>query len=198
MTDQHTKNKRTIVLLFSMTIVPFIIAWFLSSNTSWMTDSTNNGDLIIPPVTTEKSEFIAFDEFSSKNMAELTGHWVLINVVPNKQCNTICQQAIYKTKQLRLMMNKDLTRIRRVVLLIPEINIETAQPWWKDDLRLLRTKPAPSLKEKLLAIRKDNIPDGMLFLMDPLGNLMMQYEPDFDPYEVKRDLGKLLRISQIG
>jgi hypothetical protein len=34
--------------------------------------------------------------------------------------------------------------------------------------------------------------------MDPLGNLMMQYDPGFDPYDVKKDLKKLLKISQIG
>lgn len=36
------------------------------------------------------------------------------------------------------------------------------------------------------------------FLMDPLGNIMMQYESGFDPYKVKSDLHKLLKISQIG
>jgi hypothetical protein len=34
--------------------------------------------------------------------------------------------------------------------------------------------------------------------MDPLGNLMMKYAPGFDPYKVRNDLSKLLRISQIG
>jgi hypothetical protein len=95
-------------------------------------------------------------------------------------------------------MNKGLTRIRRVVLIIPEIDPELAKPWWIDDTRLLRSKPALSLVEKLKKIRKSEIPEGMIFLMDPLGNLMMQYEPEFDPYKVKSDLYKLLKISQIG
>jgi hypothetical protein len=38
----------------------------------------------------------------------------------------------------------------------------------------------------------------MLLLIDPLGNIMMQYEPGFDPYKVKNDLMHLLRASQIG
>lgn len=96
------------------------------------------------------------------------------------------------------MMNKDLTRIRRVVLIIPEINTDLAKQWWKDDTRLLKAKPSESLLQKLNKITKANISEGMLLLMDPLGNIMMQYESGFDPYKVKRDLGKLLRISQIG
>ncbi|MCF6204901.1 MAG: hypothetical protein L3J59_14730 [Methylococcaceae bacterium] len=198
MNQQQKKNRRTIVLLFSMTIIPFCIAWYLSSNVDWIGSGTNNGKLIIPAITTERTELSGFDEFSKLNMKELKGHWVLVNVIPNKDCNDLCIDAIHKTKQLRLMMNKDLVRIRRVVLIFSEVKNDQAQIWWKDDLRLLRARPAPSLVQKLKEIRKAAIPEGMLFLMDPLGNLMMQYDPGFDPYKVKKDLGKLLRISQIG
>lgn len=198
MNEQHKKNNRIVILIFSMSIIPFVIAWFLAGNTSWMGASTNNGELIIPPVTTEYEEFMGYDDFSLNNMKEIQGRWILVNVIPNNECNDICQQALYKTKQLRLMMNKDLTRIRRLVVIISEVNAELAQQWWKDDLRLLRSKPSPSLLQKLEKIRNNDIPDGMLFLMDPFGNLMMQYEPEFDPYKVKSDLYKLLKISQIG
>ncbi len=198
MNELHKKNNRLIIIIFAMTLIPFILAWYLAANISWNNKGTNNGELITPPVTTEISEFVGFDDFSLKNMKELPGRWVLINVIPSSDCNKICSEAIHKTKQLRLMMNKELTRIRRVVLLFTEVNSDLALQWWKDDLRLLRSKPATSLLEKLKNIRKAEVPDGMLFLMDPLGNLMMQYEPEFDPYQVKKDLKKLLRISQIG
>ena len=198
MSKQQQKNRRTIVLLFAMSIIPFGIAWFLSANAEWLEKGTNQGILITPPVITETSEFLGFDAFSTKNMKELKGHWVLLNVLPNKDCNTVCQKAMHNTKQLRLMMNKDLTRIRRAVVIISDVDAEKAKKWWIDDVRLIRVKPALSLLNKLKTIRKEGIPDGMLLLMDPLGNLMMQYEPEFDPYEVKRDLRKLLRISQIG
>lgn len=196
--EQQKKNNRTILIIFAMSIVPFGIAWFLASNAAWMGGATNNGQLITPAVTTELNEFIGFDDFSQKNMKELQGRWVLVNIIPNNSCNSVCQQAIHKTKQIRLMMNKGLTRIRRVVLIIPEINPALAKPWWIDDTRLLRSKPAISLVEKLKKITNSEIPEGMIFLMDPLGNLMMQYEPEFDPYKVKSDLYKLLKASQIG
>ena len=198
MSKQQQKNRRTIVLLFAMSIIPFGIAWFLSANAEWLEKGTNQGILITPPVITETNEFSGFDAFSTKNMKELKGHWVLLNVLPNKDCNTVCQKAMHNTKQLRLMMNKDLTRIRRAVVIISDVDAEKAKKWWIDDVRLIRVKPAISLLNKLKTIRKKGIPDGILLLMDPLGNLMMQYEPEFDPYEVKRDLRKLLRISQIG
>ncbi len=198
MKQQQKKNRRIIVLLFSMTIIPFCIAWYLAGNISWIGNGTNNGKLIIPAITTERSEFVGFDSFSKLNIDELKGRWVLINIIPNKDCNDLCIEAIHKTKQLRLMMNKGLVRIRRVALVFSDVKDEVAQTWWKGDLRLLRAKPATSLVQKLKKIRNGDIPEGMLFLMDPLGNLMMHYEPGFDPYKVKKDLGRLLKISQIG
>lgn len=195
---QQKKNNRTVIIIFAMSIIPFGIAWFLSSNAAWMGGGTNQGQLITPPITTEFVEFVGFDDFSVENIDEIKGHWVLVNVVSGTECSEVCLQAIHKTKQLRLMMNKDLTRIRRLVLVMADTDKTVAQSWWENDPRLLRAKPAASLSEKLNKIRATGISEGMLFLMDPLGNIMMQYEPDFDPYKVKSDLYKLLKISQIG
>ncbi len=198
MNEQHKKNNRTILIIFAMSVIPFIIAWFLANDTRWMQSGTNNGELILPPLTTEKKQFTGFDSFSTENMAELTGRWVLINVINHKDCAEFCQQAIYKSKQLRLMMNKDLTRIRRMVVIIPELNELQAKDWWKDDGRLLRVRAEQPVITKIKSAAGGEIAEGKLFLMDPLGNIMMHYPPDFDPYKVKRDLSKLLRISQIG
>ena len=199
MNENYKKNNKTLIIIFALSIIPFAFAWYLAATVSWSGKGTNKGQLISPAVPTARSEFMGFDDFSTKNIKEIRGHWVIINVLTEKECSEeVCQEAIHKTKQLRLMMSKELTRIRRLVLIFSEVDPKKAAQWWKDDLRLLRIKPATSLIEKLKTIRKSDIPEGMLFLMDPLGNLMMQYEPGFDPYEVKSDLKKLLRISQIG
>lgn len=198
MTNQHKKNRRSILIIFGLSIIPFCFAWYLSKNPSLVAKGTSNGELVIPVITTERVEMTGFDTFSSENIKELLGHWLLVNVIPNQDCNALCIDAIHKTKQLRLMLNKDLTRVRRLVLLFKESDPELAKNWWQNDTRLLHIKPTLSLVTKLEGIRKGAVADGMLFLIDPLGNIMMQYEAGFDPYEVKRDLKKLLRISQIG
>ena len=196
MTNQQRQNRRTIVMLFGMTIIPFCIAWYFS--TLPPSKTTNNGELIVPVVATEKSDFIGFDKFSTDNIGELSGRWLIANVIPTQDCKKLCQDAIYKSKQLHLMLSKDLTRVRRVVLLLQENEPEKAAIWWQNDSRLLRANASTALIGKIKQIRKGVIPDGMLFLIDPLGNIMMQYEPGFDPYKVEKDLKKLLNVSQVG
>jgi hypothetical protein len=193
---QQQKNRRTILLLFSMTLIPFCIAAYLATMPPRKT--TNHGELIIPIIPTEKTDFYGFDAFSRENMHELSGHWLIVNVIPQRDCALICLEALHKSKQLHLMLSKDLTRVRRLVLLLDPNSPETAAHWWTDDSRLLRATVSPSLKNRLQQLKSGQIPEGMLLLIDPLGNLMMQYAPGFNPYDVVQDLKKLLTVSQIG
>ncbi|HEY8160089.1 MAG TPA: hypothetical protein VIF10_15435 [Methylobacter sp.] len=198
MHNQKSKNHLLILAIFAMSVIPFLIAWGLKENPRLLKGQTNNGKLITPPLTTERSDLAGFDQFSTDNMNELAGHWLLVNVIPNNDCNESCVEAIHKTKQIRLMLNKELTRTRRAVMILKDVAPDTASKWWEDDQTLLKVKPNDALVKKLSVLKQGDIPNGMLLLMDPLGNLMMQYEPGFDPYDVKSDLMHLLRISQIG
>jgi hypothetical protein len=198
-TPQQKKNQRLILLIFALTFIPFLIAWYLKENPELLAAKTNNnGVLIMPPMTTEFSDFVGFDQFSRDNMTELKGHWVLMNVIPGSECAALCLKALHDTKQLLLMMGKDLVRIRRVAVLLNKADPTLAATWWQEDTRLLRVSADAALLQKIQAIQKSNIPDGLLLLMDPLGNLMMRYAPGFDPYKVRDDLRKLLNVSQIG
>jgi len=253
MNNQQKKNRRNILIIFGMTIIPFCFAWFLSENSDLVTKGVkNNGELVIPVITTKRDELTGYDAFSIKNINELKGKWLLVNIIPNNNCNDVCLYAILKTKQLRVMLNKELSRTRRVAIIFDQLDSEKAQQLWLKDALLsrigqkqtdkdqvatetetlytrllqennnldaallskliaptenkvfamktdiIRVKPSASMIKKITTIRKGNVPDGMLLLMDPLGNIMMQYEPEFDTYEVRDDLKKLFRYSQIG
>lgn len=245
MNTQQKKNRLLIVVIFGMTIIPFLIAWGLKENPGLVKGTTNRGQLINPPLSINRTEFIGYDSFSNTNLGELPGHWLIVNVIPGVGCNEICLDAILKTKQLRLMLNKELPRTRRIVILLKEIPQVISNEWWLKDMllwrlrrtenkednalftrllrednkidekliekliggenrdfalnsELIRVKPSAELAKKIMEIRSGSIPDGMLFLIDPLGNLMMQYEAGFNTYKVKDDLMHLLRISQIG
>jgi hypothetical protein len=246
MINQQLKNRLIILGLFGMTVIPFLVAWGLSKNTALVTGGgVNKGQLIAPVVATDRADFVGYDAFSAQNIGEINGHWLIVNVIPQDHCAAVCLEAILKTKQLRLMLNKELPRTRRVVMLLKGVPEAAAKQYWLKDTLLWRLrqsqtpqddalyshllaeespldeamvakllgsdKPETALASDLLRIRpglgliknltdskKGDIPDGMLFLIDPLGNLMMQYAPGFDPYQVKSDLMHLLKISQIG
>ncbi|MDD5228544.1 MAG: hypothetical protein PHN45_07005 [Methylococcales bacterium] len=200
MTSQQRKNRQLIIGIFAMSIIPFSIAWFLAKNPELLTPSaTNHGQLITPIITTERTDFKGFDTFSQDNLKELDAHWLIVNVIPKIDCGETCLDAIHKSRQLRLMLNKELVRTRRAVLVLDSnVSQDTASNWWKEDGDLLRLKPNVAVIEKLNLLYNGQIPEGALLLVDPLGNFMMQYAPNFNPYDAKSDLMHLLKISQIG
>jgi hypothetical protein len=96
------------------------------------------------------------------------------------------------------MVGKDIARLRRAVFMSNQAQLAGLPKEWQEDARLLKIVPSAALQEKINQITSTSAQQGWLLLMDPLGNLMMKYAPGFDPYKVRNDLSKLLRISQIG
>ena len=161
--------------------------------------ATNHGQLIVPIITTERADFQGFDTFSQDNLKEADAHWLIVNVIPKADCAETCLDALHKSRQLRLMLSKELVRTRRAVLMLDaNVSPETAANWWKEDVDLLRLKPNLAVIEKLNLLYNGQVPEGVLLLVDPLGNFMMRYAPNFNPYDAKNDLMHLLKISQIG
>jgi hypothetical protein len=40
--------------------------------------------------------------------------------------------------------------------------------------------------------------EDYLFLIDPMGNLMMRFPADGDPARIRKDIGRLLKASRVG
>ncbi|MFK5949654.1 MAG: hypothetical protein QM500_12895, partial [Methylococcales bacterium] len=53
LSELQKKNNRTVLIVFALSIIPFCIAWYLSSNAIWLGGKTNFGTLVSPPITTE-------------------------------------------------------------------------------------------------------------------------------------------------
>lgn len=198
MNTQLKRNRLLIIAIFAMSIIPFAIAWYLAQHPSSIKTGTHYGQLIVPPVLTDKAQWTGADPFSAQNLAEIQSHWLLVTVLTQPHCQHACEQTLHKARQLQLMLGKDLTRIRRMVILLSPLTDDSFSPLWRDDARLLKVYPDAALQQQLQPALLQPDADGMLLLMDPLGNVMMRYPAGYDPYRVRNDLSKLLKISQIG
>ena len=65
-----------------------------------------------------------------------------------------------------------------------------------DGTRMLRVK-AEALKAWLPTDQGSSMTDH-IYMIDPMGNLMMRFPKDADPNKIKKDLVKLLKASSIG
>jgi hypothetical protein len=124
-------------------------------------------------------------------LADFRGRWVLL-LVPGARCGADCERMLYATRQARTMQGREQERLQRV--LVVEGPPEAAA---RGDVGT----PAPDL----IAARVD--PDSIralpgtppaIYVVDPLGNLVLRYGGDPDIKALSRDLGRLLKASRIG
>lgn len=120
--------------------------------------------------------------------------WVLL-YANTATCAEPCHQALYTFRQARLMLGKEMDRVRRVFLhgdsLPDTVFLAKEHPG-------LATIEDSDLYGLLNNKRPANLPAGGYFLIDPLGNLVMYFRPDLDPAHMVDDIKHLLRLSRIG
>lgn len=199
--NEASRKPRSIIVLIlvvGLCVGPFVIALILYNNPAWLSGSTQHGTLINPAIPIDRAEFFGFDRFSAENIKEIRGHWVLVHFLSDQGCGDACRKSLDKTRQVRLMLNKDLMRVRRVAVLPGNYSEDQAKQWWVGHRYLLRIRSTRKLEDLVTSIAGNPVPEGIVIIMDPMGNFMMWYAPDFDPYQLKKDLKRLLRVSQIG
>jgi hypothetical protein len=194
------RNRLVIFLIALICVVPFAIAWYLAKNPQLVEgrQKSNYGHLITPARPFEYAEFFQNPITPAETLTEIKGHWVLVQVAGNSACDELCKETAYKTGQLRLMLNKEISRVRRLLLLPGQADAAAVRELTASDPTLLIAGLPETLHQRLQEAVGVPLDDGMMLLMDPFANVMMWYEPGFDPYGALRDLQRLLKVSQIG
>ena len=122
-------------------------------------------------------------------LTDLRGRWVLL-VDARGRCEAPCERLLYASRQARTMQGKEQERIVRV-LLVPE----GAAP----GAALLVEHPELVVAQVAAALRA-GLPGAAdaIYLIDPLGNLVLRYDADPDIKGISKDLTRLLKASGIG
>jgi len=123
------------------------------------------------------------------------GKWIMLKV-GGSDCQQECQDQLFAMRQLRTMQGKQMERIERVWLITDNEPLETMLLRVNDGTRMLRA-PA-DVVAKWLPVEQGGKLEEHIYLIDPLGNLMMRFPAKPDPAKVKKDISKLLKASAIG
>lgn len=129
------------------------------------------------------------------SLADYKGKWIMLQV-DRADCAAACRSKLFTMRQLRLMQGKEMERIERVWLVTDAAPVETMLMREYDGTDMLRVD-AGKLKAWLPTAPGAAMEDH-IYLIDPLGNLMMRFPKDPDPGKMKKDISKLLRASAIG
>ena len=125
----------------------------------------------------------------------LKGKWVMLQL-GGGDCGDACRSRLFKMRQLRLMQGKEMDRVERVWLITDDKPIETMLIREYDGTHMWRANA--DKVNRWLPADAGTVPEDHIYMIDPLGHLMMRFPKDADPSRVKRDLSRLLMASSIG
>jgi cytochrome oxidase Cu insertion factor (SCO1/SenC/PrrC family) len=177
---------RTLLLIGAVTVAP-VIASYAVYYLFPREPAANYGALMptapIPGIEGTRPDGSPF------RLEDLRGRWVLV-AHGDGDCDAGCERKLHATRQARAMQGKDQDRIVRAWFVVGNSAPSAALLALHPDLVVVRVPEAVPAR----------FPGGAnpLYLIDPLGNLVLRYPDDPDIKGIARDLTRLLKASRIG
>ncbi len=191
MSAGNAKPERSLTslwLLAALCVAP-VLASYVAYYVWRPSGHVNYGELLEPrPLPDSK---LTLADGTPFHWRQLKGKWVLVTA-DSGHCGAFCEQKLVYLRQIRLAQGKEAERIERVWLLTDSARPEVALIAHYQGTWLVRAAGSDILKLFPVAgALADHI-----YLIDPLGNLMMRYPRDADPRKIVKDITRLLRHSQ--
>jgi len=186
--DARRSRRRQLLLLASLFIVPLATAILLYFSSGWRPAVNSQGTLIDPPRAIRVAGAMLTDGRPAPQDV-LTGRWSLVH--PATRCGAQTREVLDDLARVRLALDKDTARVRRVLAHDGDCARIAIPP---RDADLLVLIGADLLAQFPPAV--DGRPG--IYIVDPLGNLMMSYPASGSARGLLKDLERLLRLSGIG
>jgi hypothetical protein len=135
-------------------------------------------------------ELIAPRTLSGPPFDALRGKWLLVSF-DAAACDAYCERKLYIMRQVRRAQGKDMERIKRLWLLTDAGALRPELLAAIEGTRSMRFNSA------FVKNFPGNLPD-YIYVVDPLGNLMMRFPRDPDPSKTIKDLQRLMKYSRFG
>jgi hypothetical protein len=187
--EVRARNLRTVALLAALFLIPLLAAFCTYYGASWHPARRNNHGELILPARELPRDSAAF------RAATLTHTWSLA-YVGGGACDEACRSALYVMRQTHLALNNDMQRVRRVFIATGDAPVEESLERESPGLVVVHA-PGREAEELVRQFPADDRTHA-IFIVDPLGNVMMRFDSRANPKGLREDLTKLLKLSHVG
>lgn len=203
MENKQGNGRKQLVLLIAFFVAPILLAIIIYNTmpASGPTSTKNHGNFVTParPLIDVDLKSESGKDYKFSDMKKT---WIMI-YIGESECDKVCSDILYKMRQSRLALRGEHLRVKRLY-------ISTSGKAKPSLSKVLQEHPGLEvvsgsgknintiLKQFKLENKTDAKFEDRLYLVDPLGNLMMSYEKDFDAKGLIEDMTLLLKVSRIG
>lgn len=191
-----------ILLMALAPVVAALLAYFAPQLGLRPEGHNNYGELLEPqrPMPSASALPLTTLDGQAFDLESLRGQWILISA-DGAACPESCVRKLFILRNSHASQGKNVERLSRVWFITDDAEVPQQILDAYVGTHMLRAEPE-ALAAFLTADRQG--PEAVqalrdhMWIIDPLGNLMMQFPPDADPIEVRDDIVKLLKRSRIG
>lgn len=188
--------------IFAVCLIPIAGSWwFLQGMQEGGEFATRNYGELIVPARPLKETTLRTLEGKDLAVSELKGKWILI-IFGSAACDEICQRNLYETRQIRLATGDDIQRVQRLWV-TDDLNSVNEREWLDSqhpDLLIASGGETKTgfVNQFVLPEVPDPLAAQRVYIVDPIGNLVISYPPEETPEHILKDLNRLLYVSFIG
>lgn len=192
MQKNENPNRLKLVLVMASFALP-VIASYLAYFVWQPQGATRNYGTLIQPQTLPDTLTIKALDGAPIPLKSLRGKWSLVQV-DSAACGAECEKKLYAMRQSRLMQGREQDRVQRLWVISDNQAPRAALQQAYEGMQLV-TDPARGLVSKLDA---DSDVTQYIYMIDPLGNVMMRWPANPEINRMHKDIERLLKASQIG
>jgi hypothetical protein len=194
MQDSRARGRRTLLLIAAVFLVPVAVAFTLYYGKLWRPAGSASKGELIEPTRTLSVAGLRHPDGSAAGPDALTGKWTLL-YIGDGRCDEACRTALVFGRQTRLALNNEMTRVQRVFLATGNC-CDTG--YFAHEQAGLVALDASSSEASAFLAQFPGQRENTLFIVDPLGNLVMRHNASHTTKDLLSDLKKLLKLSHIG
>src|SRR5450830_956271 len=191
--QSHWRWMLLMLLIVFVTPVFMVIAMH---HFDWHPHGSSHGQLVSPARLLHPSNQLVNADNVNIKAGFLLDKWSMVYIADD--CAEDCVARLHTMRQLQVSMDKDMGRLQRILLTSSQ-NIALIQKQYPD--LLILSKPQSALIEFRQQFDSSDAPAGsanQIYLVDPLGNLMMYFPSNLPPTEMRKDLVRLLAYAWAG
>ncbi|MDO8906972.1 MAG: hypothetical protein Q7W55_00585 [Pseudohongiella sp.] len=212
-----TRSKLKLAFLLLIAFVPITMATFAyrsAMENGGFGATVNKGNFILPPADITdlamtdadgNAMFRSFEEIIAEIANDddyVAQPWLMVYLT-GTDCDVSCRDRIHLLRQMHITLGKNQPRVRRYYLNATgeQLPQETAG-YFREEYPSMgiahgsRELILRNFSEQGISLDLEN--NSYVFFVDPVGNVMMYYEPRHTIEEIKSDLQRLLSLSSLG
>jgi hypothetical protein len=181
------------MLIFFVTPIAVVIAMY---KLDWRPQGASVGELVIPPRLLNMNQALLLNDGKPLPANIWKDKWSMLYVAGD--CDETCHGKLHDMRQLHVSLYKEIPRMQRVLVTTSQ-DVAAIQEAYPELLIVNQPKVEISALSAQFQINETPaMSANRIYLIDPLGNLMMSFAPTTDAALIRKDITRLMKYSWAG